>query len=132
STGDKSEEDFPACAGFKLRSSDLRVTWLMLMLEPAPAPLTMDLTGDLATLKTCVFTQKEGVHYQVKVTFKVHREMVSGLRCLHHTYGAAPTGAGPHVVRSLIMDDDRTDHRSWEWRLQVPGTARTEPTWGSH
>ncbi|XP_045238423.1 rho GDP-dissociation inhibitor 3 isoform X2 [Macaca fascicularis] len=42
--------------------------------------------GDLAVLKDQVFVLKEGVDYRVKITFKVHREIVSGLKCLHHTY----------------------------------------------
>ncbi|XP_074237943.1 rho GDP-dissociation inhibitor 3 isoform X2 [Saimiri boliviensis] len=42
--------------------------------------------GDLAALKDQVFVLKEGVDYRVKITFKVHREIVSGLKCLHHTY----------------------------------------------
>ncbi|KAL4835603.1 hypothetical protein H8958_001364 [Nasalis larvatus] len=42
--------------------------------------------GDLAVLKDQVFILKEGVDYRVKITFKVHREIVSGLKCLHHTY----------------------------------------------
>ncbi|KAI2576127.1 Rho GDP dissociation inhibitor gamma, partial [Homo sapiens] len=46
----------------------------------------MDLTGDLAVLKDQVFVLKEGVDYRVKISFKVHREIVSGLKCLHHTY----------------------------------------------
>ncbi|XP_063082267.1 rho GDP-dissociation inhibitor 3 [Cavia porcellus] len=65
---------------------NVQVTRLTLMSEQAPGPITMDLTGDLATLKNQVFVLKEGVDYQVKVSFKVNREIVSGLKCLHHTY----------------------------------------------
>ncbi|XP_045396936.1 rho GDP-dissociation inhibitor 3 [Lemur catta] len=65
---------------------NVQVRRLTLMSEQAPGPITMDLTGDLAALKNQVFVLKEGVDYKVKITFKVNREIVSGLRCLHHTY----------------------------------------------
>ncbi|XP_062956975.1 rho GDP-dissociation inhibitor 3 [Cynocephalus volans] len=65
---------------------NVRVMRLTLMSEQAPGPITMDLTGDLAALKNQVFVLKEGVDYKVKITFKVHKEIVSGLKCLHHTY----------------------------------------------
>lgn len=69
------------------------------------------LTGDLDALKNQVFVLKEGIEYKVKITFKVrvaavgaghvpafqrrsltfsfpqvNKEIVSGLKCLHHTY----------------------------------------------
>ncbi|KAM5228424.1 rho GDP-dissociation inhibitor 3 [Ctenodactylus gundi] len=129
----------------------VQVTRLTLTSQQAPGPAIMDLTGDLALLKDQVFVLKEGVDYQVKVTFKVNREIVSGLKCLHHTYRGglrvdravhmvgsygpraqeyefttpveqAPKGVlvrGPYVVRSLVTDDDRTTHLSWEWGLRV-------------
>lgn len=65
---------------------DVQVMRLTLLSEQAPAPVTMDLTGNLAALKDQVFVLKEGVDYRVKITFKVNREIVSGLRCVHHTY----------------------------------------------
>lgn len=65
---------------------NVQVTRLTLMSEQAPGPMTMDLTGELATLKNQVFVLKEGVDYKVKITFKVNKEIVSGLKCLHHTY----------------------------------------------
>ncbi|XP_036316218.1 rho GDP-dissociation inhibitor 3 [Pipistrellus kuhlii] len=65
---------------------NVQVTRLTLMSEQAPAPMTMDLTGELAALKNRVFVLKEGVDYRVKITFKVNKEIVSGLKCLHHTY----------------------------------------------
>ncbi|PKU29288.1 protein disulfide-isomerase a2 [Limosa lapponica baueri] len=46
----------------------------------------MDLTGDLEMLRSRAFVLKEGVDYRVKVSFKVNREIVCGLRCLHLTY----------------------------------------------
>nr|XP_045017161.1 rho GDP-dissociation inhibitor 3 isoform X2 [Jaculus jaculus] len=121
------------------------------MSEQAPGPITMDLTGDLSALKNQVFVLKEGIEYKVKITFKVNKEIVSGLKCLHHTfwrglrvdkavymvgsYGPraqeyefvtpveeAPRGSlvrGPYVVRSLVTDDDRMEHLSWEWCLHI-------------
>ncbi|XP_008066094.1 rho GDP-dissociation inhibitor 3 [Carlito syrichta] len=65
---------------------NVQVMRLTLVSEQAPEPITMDLTGDLAALKNQVFVLKEGVDYKVKITFKVNREIVSGLKCLHHTY----------------------------------------------
>ncbi|XP_036890521.1 rho GDP-dissociation inhibitor 3 isoform X2 [Sturnira hondurensis] len=65
---------------------NVQVTRLTLMSEQAPGPMTMDLTGELAALKNQVFVLKEGVDYKVKITFKVNKEIVSGLKCLHHTY----------------------------------------------
>uniref|UniRef100_A0A667HQ14 Rho GDP-dissociation inhibitor 3 n=1 Tax=Lynx canadensis TaxID=61383 RepID=A0A667HQ14_LYNCA len=66
--------------------ANVQVTRLTLMSEQAPGPITMDLTGELAALKNQVFVLKEGVDYKVKITFKVNKEIVSGLKCLHHTY----------------------------------------------
>ncbi|XP_071461633.1 rho GDP-dissociation inhibitor 3 isoform X2 [Marmota flaviventris] len=124
---------------------NVQVTRLTLISEQAPGPITMDLTGDLAALKSQAFILKEGVDYQV------NKDIVSGLKCVHHTfrrglrvdravymvgsYGPraqeyefvtpveeAPRGAlvrGPYVVRSLFTDDDKTAHLSWEWGLRV-------------
>ncbi|XP_058141602.1 rho GDP-dissociation inhibitor 3 [Dasypus novemcinctus] len=65
---------------------NVQVTRLTLMSEQAPGPVTMDLTGDLTVLKNQVFVLKEGADYRVKITFKVNKELVCGLKCLHHTY----------------------------------------------
>ncbi|XP_052052830.1 rho GDP-dissociation inhibitor 3 isoform X2 [Apodemus sylvaticus] len=124
---------------------NVQVTRLTLLTEQAPAPIIMDLTGDLDALKSQVFVLKEGIEY------KVNKEIVSGLKCLHHTYRRglrvdkaifmvgsygpraqeyefvtsveeAPRGAlarGLYVVRSLFTDDDRLNHLSWEWRLHI-------------
>ncbi|XP_008637317.2 PREDICTED: rho GDP-dissociation inhibitor 3, partial [Corvus brachyrhynchos] len=62
---------------------NVQVTRLTLMCEQAPGPITMDLTGDLEELRGRAFVLKEGVDYRVKVSFKVNREIVCGLRCLH-------------------------------------------------
>uniref|UniRef100_D3Z6W0 Rho GDP-dissociation inhibitor 3 n=1 Tax=Mus musculus TaxID=10090 RepID=D3Z6W0_MOUSE len=59
---------------------NVQVTRLTLLTEQAPGPIIMDLTGDLDALKNQVFVLKEGIEY------KVNKEIVSGLKCLHHTY----------------------------------------------
>lgn len=84
-----------------------RVFYILVILsEPV-----ISLTGDLDALKNQVFVLKEGIEYKVKITFKVrvaagraghvpafqrrpltcsspqvNKEIVSGLKCLHHTY----------------------------------------------
>ncbi|NWI69077.1 GDIR3 inhibitor, partial [Todus mexicanus] len=158
---------------------NVQVTRLTLVCEQAPGLITMDLTGDLEVLRGQAFVLKEGVDYRVKVSFKVNREIVCGLRCLHLTYrrgrpgewgrGAgfgsgggsvppwphspvppvpvdrdvfmvgsyapraeeyevmtpaeeAPRGwlaRGSYRVRSLVTDDDKTEHLSWEWGLCI-------------
>ncbi|KAM9599236.1 LOW QUALITY PROTEIN: rho GDP-dissociation inhibitor 3 [Morphnus guianensis] len=130
---------------------NVQVTRLTLMCEQAPGPITMDLTGDLEVLRGRAFVLKEGVDYRVKVSFKVNREIVCGLRCLHLTYRRgrpvdrdvfmvgsyapraeeyevvtpaeeAPRGwlaRGSYRVRSLVTDDDKMEHLSWEWGLCI-------------
>ncbi|XP_016157257.1 PREDICTED: rho GDP-dissociation inhibitor 3 [Ficedula albicollis] len=130
---------------------NVQVTKLTLMCEQAPGPITMDLTGDLEELRGRAFVLKEGVDYRVKVSFKVNREIVCGLRCLHLTYRRgrpvdrdvfmvgsyapraeeyevvtpaeeAPRGwlaRGSYRVRSLVTDDDKSEHLSWEWGLCI-------------
>ncbi|NXG02084.1 GDIR3 inhibitor, partial [Sakesphorus luctuosus] len=130
---------------------NVQVTRLTLMCEQAPGPITMDLTGDLEGLRGQAFVLKEGVDYRVKVSFKVNREIVCGLRCLHLTYRRgrpvdrdvfmvgsyapraeeyevvtpaeeAPRGwlaRGSYRVRSLVTDDDKMEHLSWEWGLCI-------------
>ncbi|KAM6299458.1 rho GDP-dissociation inhibitor 3 [Aegotheles albertisi] len=130
---------------------NVQVMRLTLMCEQAPGPITMDLTGDLEVLRGRAFVLKEGVDYRVKVSFKVNREIVCGLRCLHLTYRRgrpvdrdvfmvgsyapraeeyevvtpaeeAPRGwlaRGSYHVRSLLTDDDHTEHLSWEWGLCI-------------
>ncbi|XP_065706825.1 rho GDP-dissociation inhibitor 3 isoform X1 [Patagioenas fasciata] len=155
---------------------NVQVTRLTLMCEQAPGPITMELTGerwghpweeeggkgcwadglsphagDLEVLRGRAFVLKEGVDYRVKVSFKVNREIVCGLRCLHLTYRRGrpvdrdvfmvgsyapraeeyevvtpaeevPRGwlaRGSYHVRSLITDDDKTEHLSWEWGLCI-------------
>ncbi|XP_023802727.1 rho GDP-dissociation inhibitor 3-like, partial [Cyanistes caeruleus] len=76
----------PCCLSLDASVPNVQVTKLTLMCEQAPGPITMDLTGDLEELRGRAFVLKEGVDYRVKVSFKVNREIVCGLRCLHLTY----------------------------------------------
>lgn len=62
------------------------VTRMSLVCEEAPDPLVLDLTGDLESFKKQHFTLKEGVEYQIKISFKVNREIVSGLKYVQQTF----------------------------------------------
>ncbi|XP_028670205.1 rho GDP-dissociation inhibitor 3 isoform X1 [Erpetoichthys calabaricus] len=130
---------------------NVQVTRLTLVCNVAPGPITMDLTGDLEALKKENFVLKEGVEYRVKIHFKVNKEIVSGLKYVHHTYRKglrvdkdvymvgsygprpeehefltpveeAPKGMlvrGSYHIKSYFTDDDKTDHLSWEWNLNI-------------
>ncbi|MBN3313617.1 GDIR2 inhibitor, partial [Atractosteus spatula] len=130
---------------------NVEVTRLTLVCGQAPGPITMDLTGDLEALKKQNFVLKEGVDYRVKIHFKVNRDIVSGLKYVHHTYRKglrvdkavymvgsygprteeheymtpveeAPKGMlvrGTYHIKSYFTDDDKTDHLSWEWNLNI-------------
>lgn len=76
----------------------VQVTRLTLLSDQAPESVTMDLTGGLAALRTRVFVLKEGVDFRVKITFKVHREIVCGLKCVHCVFRR-----GLRVDRAVCM-----------------------------
>ncbi|NWJ12173.1 GDIR1 inhibitor, partial [Crypturellus undulatus] len=42
--------------------------------------------GDLESYKKQSFVLKEGVEYRIKISFKVNREIVSGLKYIQHTF----------------------------------------------
>lgn len=65
---------------------NVQVLRLTLVCDQAPEPITMDLTGDLKALEEQIFVLKEGSEYRVKIGFKVNRDIVSGLKYVHHTY----------------------------------------------
>uniref|UniRef100_A0A8C1U6N9 Rho GDP-dissociation inhibitor 1 n=1 Tax=Cyprinus carpio TaxID=7962 RepID=A0A8C1U6N9_CYPCA len=130
---------------------NVQVTRLTLMCETAPAPLTLDLQGDLESFKKQSFVLKEGVEYRIKISFKVNKEIVSGLKYVQQTfrkgvkidktdymvgsYGPrpdeyefltpleeAPKGMlarGTYNIKSKFTDDDKHDHLSWEWNLNI-------------
>ncbi|XP_026073032.1 rho GDP-dissociation inhibitor 1-like [Carassius auratus] len=127
------------------------VTRLTLMCETAPAPLTLDLQGDLESFKKQSFVLKEGVEYRIKISFKVNKEIVSGLKYVQQTfrkgvkidksdymvgsYGPRPNeyefltpleeapkgmlARGTYNIKSKFTDDDKHDHLSWEWNLNI-------------
>ncbi|XP_071396107.1 rho GDP-dissociation inhibitor 1-like [Centroberyx affinis] len=130
---------------------NVQVTRLTLVCESAPIPLTLDLQGDLESFKKESFILKEGVEYKIKISFKVNREIVSGLKYVQQTfrkgvridksdymvgsYGPrqadydfltsleeAPKGMltrGTYNIKSKFTDDDKHDHLSWEWNLNI-------------
>ncbi|XP_063074941.1 rho GDP-dissociation inhibitor 1-like [Engraulis encrasicolus] len=131
---------------------NVQVTRLTLMCEQAPHPLTLDLQGDLESYKKQSFVLKEGVEYRIKISFKVNKEIVSGLKFIQQTYrkgvridksdymvgsyGPRPTAEydfltpleeapkgmlarGTYNIKSKFTDDDKHDHLSWEWNLDI-------------
>nr|XP_057921255.1 rho GDP-dissociation inhibitor 1-like [Doryrhamphus excisus]XP_057921256.1 rho GDP-dissociation inhibitor 1-like [Doryrhamphus excisus] len=77
---------------------NVQVTQMALICESAPYPLELDLQGDLDALKNEAFILKEGVEYKIKISFKVNKEIVSGLRYLQVT-----SRKGIRVDRSCYM-----------------------------
>ncbi|KAM6966708.1 rho GDP-dissociation inhibitor 1 [Tautogolabrus adspersus] len=59
---------------------NVQVTKMTLLCEQAPNPLVLDLTGDLDGFKKKPFVLKEGVDYKIQITFKVNKDIVSGLK----------------------------------------------------
>ncbi|KAM4662974.1 rho GDP-dissociation inhibitor 1 isoform 1-T2 [Discoglossus pictus] len=130
---------------------NVTVTKLTLVCATAPFPLELDLTGDLEKFKKESFNLKEGVEHSIKISFKVNKEIVSGLRYQQQTYRKgvkldktnymvgsygprvdeyefvtpieeAPKGMlarGCYTIKSLFTDDDKTNHLSWEWNLNI-------------
>ncbi|KAG8565160.1 hypothetical protein GDO81_012742 [Engystomops pustulosus] len=127
------------------------VTKLTLVCEDAPGPLQLDLTGDLEKFKKESFSLKEGVEYRIKISFRVNKEIVSGLKYQQQTYRKgvrldkttymvgsygprpdeyefltpieeAPKGLlarACYNMKSFFTDDDKTNHLSWEWNLDI-------------
>ncbi|KAJ3614086.1 hypothetical protein NHX12_017663 [Muraenolepis orangiensis] len=130
---------------------NVQVTRLTLVCESCPEPLTLDLQGDLESFKKQSFILKEGVEYKIKISFKVNKEIVSGLKYVQLTYRTgvkidkseymvgsygprleeydflttmeeAPRGLlarGTYNLKSKFTDDDKHDHLSWEWNLNI-------------
>uniref|UniRef100_A0A8C7Z4T1 Rho GDP-dissociation inhibitor 1 n=1 Tax=Oryzias sinensis TaxID=183150 RepID=A0A8C7Z4T1_9TELE len=65
---------------------NVQVTRMTLLCEQAPAPLILDLQGDLENFRKNPFTLKEGVEYRVKINFKVNKDIVSGLKYTQQTF----------------------------------------------
>ncbi|XP_030000894.1 rho GDP-dissociation inhibitor 1-like isoform X2 [Sphaeramia orbicularis] len=64
---------------------NVQVTRMSLVCEGAPNPLVLDLQ-DLDGIKNQTFVLKEGVEYKIKISFKVNREIVSGLKYVQNTF----------------------------------------------
>ncbi|XP_049632752.1 rho GDP-dissociation inhibitor 1 isoform X1 [Suncus etruscus] len=116
-----------------------------------PHPCPQPRPGDLESFKKQSFVLKEGVEYRIKISFRVNREIVSGMKYIQHTYRKgvkidktdymvgsygpraeeyefltpmeeAPKGMlarGSYSIKSRFTDDDKTDHLSWEWNLNI-------------
>ncbi|XP_021413947.1 rho GDP-dissociation inhibitor 1 isoform X1 [Oncorhynchus mykiss] len=140
-----------AAATVDPNAPNVQVTRLTLMCDTAPLPLTLDLQGDLESFKKQSFVLKEGVEYKIKISFKVNKEIVSGLKYAQQTYRKgvkvdksdymvgsygprpaeyefltpleeAPKGMlarGTYNIKSKFTDDDKHDHLSWEWNLNI-------------
>ncbi|KAG7491738.1 hypothetical protein MATL_G00006540 [Megalops atlanticus] len=130
---------------------NVQVTRLTLVCDSAPNALTLDLQGDLESFKKQSFVLKEGVEYRIKISFKVNKEIVSGLKYVQQTfrkgvkidksdymvgsYGPRPNeydfltpleeapkgllARGTYHIKSQFTDDDKHDHLSWEWNLNI-------------
>uniref|UniRef100_A0A8B9WHX8 Rho GDP-dissociation inhibitor 1 n=2 Tax=Bos TaxID=9903 RepID=A0A8B9WHX8_BOSMU len=98
------------------------VTRLTLVCSTAPGPLELDLTGDLESFKKQSFVLKEGVEYRIKISFRVNREIVSGMKYIQHTYRKG-------------VKIDKTDYMTTTGPTTCPGSGispsrrsgRTEP-----
>ncbi|XP_061701006.1 rho GDP-dissociation inhibitor 1-like isoform X2 [Syngnathoides biaculeatus] len=65
---------------------NIQVTRMTLVCDAAPAPLVLDLTGNLDNFKSNPFVLKEGVEYKIKINFKVNKEIVSGLKYIQQSF----------------------------------------------
>ncbi|KAI3360012.1 hypothetical protein L3Q82_014343, partial [Scortum barcoo] len=65
---------------------NVQVTQMTLVCDAAPAPLVLDLTGDLENFRKNPFVLKEGVEYRIKITFKVNKDIVSGLKYIQQSF----------------------------------------------
>ncbi|GCB72226.1 rho GDP-dissociation inhibitor 1 [Scyliorhinus torazame] len=64
---------------------NVQVVRLTLVCAAAPHALVLDLTGDLDNFKKNPFVLKEGVEYKIKISFRVNKEIVSGLKYVQAT-----------------------------------------------
>jgi len=68
---------------------------------------TIDLTDDLAKIKTKTFVIKEGVKFRIKIDFIVQREIVHGLKYVQKTFRAGiPVDKMTHMVGSYAPKED--------------------------
>ncbi|XP_067860034.1 rho GDP-dissociation inhibitor 1 [Heptranchias perlo] len=64
---------------------NVQVIRLTMVCASSPQALVLDLTGDLDNFKKQPFVLKEGVEYKIKISFKVNKEIVSGLKYVQTT-----------------------------------------------
>nr|XP_019939362.1 PREDICTED: rho GDP-dissociation inhibitor 1-like [Paralichthys olivaceus] len=123
---------------------NVQVIRMSLMCESAPDPLVLDLQGDLESFKKQAFILKEGVEYKIKISFKTHHHVAKSAILATYvdksdymvgSYGPrpneydflttveeAPKGTmarGNYAIKSKFTDDDKHDHLSWEWNLNI-------------
>ncbi|XP_040212301.1 rho GDP-dissociation inhibitor 1-like isoform X1 [Rana temporaria] len=65
---------------------NVQVLSMELICNEAPGPIKMELAGNVGTLKDHTYVLKEASCYRVKITFKVNKEIVSGLKYVQHTF----------------------------------------------
>merc|ERR1712212_1252119 len=69
--------------------------------------VTMDLTEDIAVIKSKSFTLKEGVKFRIKIDFIVQREIVHGLKYVQKTYRAGiPVDKMTHMGGSYAPKEE--------------------------
>lgn len=76
---------------------NVKVLKMSVIVEGRP-DIELDLTGDLSKLREKPIVIKEGASYKIKITFKVVREIVAGLRFHQVTYRK-----GIRVDKSSLM-----------------------------
>ncbi|XP_037649075.1 rho GDP-dissociation inhibitor 1 [Sebastes umbrosus] len=74
------------CAAADPNAPNVQVTGMTLVCDSAPKPLVLDLQGDLTGFKKTPIVLKEGIEYRIKISFKVNKEIVSGLKYCQQTY----------------------------------------------
>ncbi|KAM8844019.1 rho GDP-dissociation inhibitor 1 [Spinachia spinachia] len=64
---------------------NVQVVRMTLVCDSAPQPLVLNLQ-DLDHLRKNPFVMKEGIEYRIKITFKVNKDIVSGLKYTQQTF----------------------------------------------
>ncbi|KAG1753896.1 immunoglobulin E-set [Suillus paluster] len=132
-------------------TSGPKVTVLTLELHSSTLPPGKKLTFDLnnaammADIKKNPIIIKEGIIYNVRITFKVNHSIISGVRYIQlvkrggikvdkveqmlGSYGPHPEGEAytknfeeeesPSGVRSRVVDDDGEVYADWEWSFKL-------------
>ncbi|XP_016405904.1 rho GDP-dissociation inhibitor 2-like [Sinocyclocheilus rhinocerous] len=83
---------------------NVQVTRLTLMCDQAPGPITMDLTVDKAVYMVGSYGPRAEEHEFITPVEEAPKGMIV---------------RGTYHIKSYFTDDDKTDHLSWEWNLQI-------------